>query len=294
MRTGARGGGAPLHLPNLYIVGPPRSGTTSLQRWLAAHPDVGRSELKEPLYHAADLATPHRIADRAEYLALFAALDANRYRVDATPWYLYSREAAASIRTMAPDAHIVVMLRDPAEMLASLHSRHVLVGLESEQDFARAVFTGPAREDPSEFRRSLDYLAVGRIGQQVSRYVAQFPSEQVHFVEVAAMASRPESVHLELLGALGLDPIPLDTYEALNEGRVVRNRAVAWVSATVAGRRRSNRVRRGVAWRMARMASTPGREALSTDVRRRVKAALAGDIRELEEITGRDLSAWLE
>lgn len=281
-----------MNWPNLYIVGPPRSGTTSLHEWLAQHPDVGRPELKEPLYHATDLATPQRVADRTEYLGLYEGFDAARYRIDASPWYLYSRDAASSIRDVAPDAHIVVMLRNPADMLASLHGRHVLVGLEPERDLVTAIFDGPAQEDPDEFRRSLDYLAVGRVGEQVSRYLDCFPREQIHFVELAAMSSRPQATHLDLLRALGLTPVQLQHYEKFNAARTVRNRAMAWATGAIAGGRRSDRVRRAVASRIARRASVPGRDMVPPSVRRRLSAALADDVALLAELSGRDLSAW--
>ena len=89
-------------LPNLYIVGAPRSGTTSLARWLGYHPEISISRPKEPAYHNDDLemVTP-RTTDRSDYLGSWTDQDA-AFLAEATTWYLYSENAAKSINQMNP------------------------------------------------------------------------------------------------------------------------------------------------------------------------------------------------
>jgi hypothetical protein len=41
-------------LPNFFIIGAARSGTTSLYHYLGRHPDVFMSPVKEPRYFAMD------------------------------------------------------------------------------------------------------------------------------------------------------------------------------------------------------------------------------------------------
>jgi hypothetical protein len=57
--------------PNFFILGAPKCGTTSLAAWLAAHPAVYMSPLKEPAYFAADLKVDR--PGPQEYRALFSA-----------------------------------------------------------------------------------------------------------------------------------------------------------------------------------------------------------------------------
>ncbi len=290
----SRGGrGELVTTPNLFIVGPPRSGTTSLIEWLAEHPQIARPELKEPMFHAIDLATPHRVTDRDAYLEMYRDLGPAAFYVDATPWYLYSSMAAESIKAMAPDAHVIVHLRHPVQVLSSLHARHLIVGLEPEPDIEQAVFGGPQQHDATEFRRCLDYLAVGRFGEQAQRFTSRFPKERVHFISTRDMARRPREVHVELLGALGLEPLPLAEYERDNEAQTVRSRAWSWATAKVAGSRTSSRIRRALAVRMALLAATPGRDTLSPATAQRITKELADDIVLLAELSGRDLSDWL-
>lgn len=61
-------------LPNAYIVGAPKAGTTSLSQWLAQHPDVFFSVPKEPFYWASDypgLRRHYGFETREAYEALF-------------------------------------------------------------------------------------------------------------------------------------------------------------------------------------------------------------------------------
>jgi hypothetical protein len=245
------------------------------------------------MYHALDLATSQRIASRDEYLSLFADCTDQAYRIDASPWYLYSSSAAASIRDMAPRARILCVLRHPVQVLASLHSQHVLVGLEPERCFERAVFGSPRRVDRSEFRRSLDYLAVGRFGEQAARFAQWFPPEQLRFVSMVDLVERPRELHLSLLSFLQLDALPLEEYPRLNRAHTVRRRVPSRIAASIAGTRHSNRVRRAVASRLARRAAVPGRDPVEPGLARRITEALQDDIRFLAGVSGRDLSAWL-
>jgi hypothetical protein len=85
--------------PNLFIVGAPKCGTTSLYEWLKGHPDIHMSPFKEPCYFARDLAWEesgyylrHGV-DRARYLELFEDAGAATRVGEASTRYLYSRDA---------------------------------------------------------------------------------------------------------------------------------------------------------------------------------------------------------
>src|SRR5215210_5117245 len=89
-------------LPELYLVGAPKSGTTSLCSWLAAHPDVYWSVPKEPYYWAADYPRQrahYGFATREEYEELFASplASAARVRAEGSTTYLYSQVAVTAI-----------------------------------------------------------------------------------------------------------------------------------------------------------------------------------------------------
>mgnify|MGYP002623113889 FL=1 len=276
----------PSTTPNLFIIGTPRSATTSVARWLSAHPDVAMGRRKEPMYHAHDLASPTRFTSEGAYLDLWSHAADALLRIDASPWYLYSKEAAASIAKMSPDSRLVVQLRNPVDMIASLHAHHVFTGHEKERDFAKAVFSLRS-PDMSEFRNTVDYLEVARIAAQIDRYYEHFDRSQVVFVDFDEVKENPEASYLRLLADLGLRPVPLTTYPRLNPAR--RSRIPGMHRWFADARSPIGRALRRV---VKKVAVTEGRPTLPPGQLLRVQQALQADIDELESLIGRDLTKW--
>lgn len=276
--------------PNLFILGPPRTGTTSLSRWLSATPSVTVCRPKEPAYHAVDLPMVDRIHDYDEYLALFAGSEGDRYRCDATPWYLYSAKAPASIHDMAPEARLIIRLRNPVDMLASLHTHHRYVGLESETDFERAVFAN-RHPDPSDFRSQLDYLDVARVGEQAKRYLDTFSREQILFCRSRVASRNPARAHVEVLEWLGLDPVPLESYERLNQSR---RPVVGSLRPVTEWMIQSDKPRplRAIGYRVRNANTKAARTTVSAKVRRRILHELRDDLELLAEVSGLNVISW--
>src|SRR5687767_13894655 len=109
--------------PNFFIVGAPRCGTTSLTRWLANHQDVYMPAIKVPFHFGTDLdMIPKRKFRTLEaYLALYEGATTQLWLGDSTPLYLYSELAAREIRNFDPEARIIIMLRNPVDMMHSMH-----------------------------------------------------------------------------------------------------------------------------------------------------------------------------
>lgn len=273
-------------IPNLFIIGPPRTGTSSATKWIKQHPDVSGGRRKEPMFHASDLPSPTHITDRDEYLALWRGTESVPMRLDASPWNLFSKVAASSIAAMSPEAKLIVHLRDPVDLLASLHNHHVFVGMEPERDFETAVFTQRA-PDRQEFRHSIDYLDVVRLGGQLQRYQERFPQDRFTYVDFTTIERDPEEAHLTLLDDLGLRRVSLGEYQHMNPGRRERLRGV---NQRFRGQR--SVVGRGVGKVARRLNVSVGRPTVDRDVRRRILEHITPDIDELAVMIGRDLSDW--
>ena len=99
--------------PNFFIVGAPKSGTTSLSRYLGQHPDVLMADPKEPFHFGRDLQSKPtwHIRNTQKYLSLFDLANPKRRIGEATVWYMYSKQAAGEIYRFCPDAKIIMMLR---------------------------------------------------------------------------------------------------------------------------------------------------------------------------------------
>jgi hypothetical protein len=131
--SGAQGGSKPNGgaetsglLPNLIIAGAPKSGTSSLFRWLADHPDVQGSTVKETYYfvdpgtHMFDSARHFLSGGVDGYRRFFPNCeDTPRLIVEATPSYLYSELAMRELPRLPSRPHFVFLLREPANQIHS-------------------------------------------------------------------------------------------------------------------------------------------------------------------------------
>jgi hypothetical protein len=179
------------HMPDFFIVGAPRSGTTFMFDYLGAHPQIYAATRKEPQFFATDLDSGSYldsvtfVRDRDEYLALFAGARPDQLAGEGSTWYLYSKEAASNIHAANPDARIIAMLRHPVEMLYSLHGRRLFGGSEDLPDFADALAAEGDRRHgrriPPRARnvKALFYREVGRYSEQVERYLKTFGPDRV-------------------------------------------------------------------------------------------------------------------
>ncbi len=182
-------------VPDFFIVGHPKCGTTALYEMLRRHPQIYMPDLKEPRYFAPDLrprflrgAPDHSVRPVVpetleEYLALFDAAKPEQRVGEASPSYLMSNVAAEQIAQARPDARIIAILREPADFLRSLQLELVQNHIETERDFRTAMskeYLGPLNEGTANYfpplRRYSDRI---RYVEQLRRFHAVFPTEQV-------------------------------------------------------------------------------------------------------------------
>src|ERR1043166_4244119 len=124
--------------PDFFIVGAPKSGTTAMHTYLAQHPEVFLAR-KEVHFFGSDLDLQNDIRDLSTYLELFAAAT-NELRVgESSVWYLYSRDAAKEIKQFSAASRIIIQLRNPVDMIYSLHSQLLYSGAEDIADFESAL-----------------------------------------------------------------------------------------------------------------------------------------------------------
>ncbi|QSQ26757.1 sulfotransferase [Pyxidicoccus parkwayensis] len=281
-----------MRTPNFFIVGAPRCGTTSMYGYLQQHPEVFMSPVKEPHYWSSELfPTGHR-ATEARYLKLFSGARERHARVgEASPSYLFSREAPGRIRAFAPDARIVVMLRNPVDMVYSLHQRRVLVGNEDLLDFEAALAAEePRRRGELPARGGLYlYREVGAYAEQVRRYFDTFGRERVHVILHEDLREDVAGTFRSTLRFLGLrEDAPVDL-AVRNESRRLRSPALHRLITPL----RRSRLTWGLASRLVALNTKPGRlEPMKPALRQQLAAHFAPDVERLGALLGRDLSHW--
>src|SRR4051812_29453240 len=103
-------------MPDFFIVGAPKCGTTALYEYLASHPYVFMPKTKDPHFFCEDMVGSRHAADLKDYLALFSDAGPDQIVGEASVWYLFSEVAISKIFALRPDAKFIVMLRDPVEV----------------------------------------------------------------------------------------------------------------------------------------------------------------------------------
>src|SRR5260370_19369039 len=119
--------GDSLALPQFFIAGVPKAGTTALHLALAKHPAIYMSPVKEPKFFLTYGPPPteggpgdaktyrEHVWRRSDYEALFDGARANALKGESTPFYLYNRDAQLHIKAFNPDAKLIIVLRTPLE-----------------------------------------------------------------------------------------------------------------------------------------------------------------------------------
>lgn len=211
---------SPDFVPEFFVVGAPKAGTTAVFKWLQAHPDVFLPAVKEPGYfayaggHAAPRNGPFdpdyhaRITvDPQAYSHLYAAAS-DRMAGDVSPVYLVDKTVAAQIAAARPDARIIIILRDPVERAFSQYLHHVRDGLEPAPSFEAALDLEAMRlRDGWSWGHG--YATHGHYADQIDQYLDAFAREQILFLDFARLNDQPDDCWQQICAHLGLAATPL-------------------------------------------------------------------------------------
>ena len=277
-----------MRLPDFFLVGAPKCGTTALYEMIGAHPEIFVSPIKEPDFFAADIrhaAHPaDAIDDESRYLALFSAASPVQRLGEGSVCYLASRVAANAIHERCPDARILMVLRDPADRLFA-HYRAAVASGSTRAKFPQWLEAAVTREktDPAP----IGPVAAGRYGVNVKRYLDVFPSPRVHIVWHEDYVREPAPTVRGIFRFLGVDEtqqVPASIRR--NETTVFRSKwmkGAGWLA---------NLLTDGVADRINLWAQMPSILEPSAGDRALAIEVYENDVRALAEMTGRDLSPW--
>jgi hypothetical protein len=215
-------------IPDFFIVGHPKCGTTALYEMLGAHPQIFMPALKEPRFFASDMRQrfqPSRSgalpSTLESYLALFDAATPEQRAGEASPSYLASHTAAGLIAQIQPDARIVAILREPADFLHSLHLQLLRSHVETVKSLRRAISLEDTRREGRNIPRrshrpaALQYSDHVRYVEQLRRYHAVFPPEQVLVLIYDDFRAENEATVKQVLRFLDVDDtVPVETLDA--------------------------------------------------------------------------------
>jgi Sulfotransferase domain len=290
-------------VPDFFIVGHHKSGTTALYQMLRGHPQIFMPALKEPRFLAEDLralvpSTPQQPQTMEEYLALFAEARPDQLAGEASPGYLRSKTAARAIHELQPDARIVAILREPASFVRSMHLQMLQEHVEREQDLRKAFEHEEIERAGQRVRRYSDHL---EYVEQLRRYHEVFGRERVLVLIYDDFRADNEGTVRQVLRFLGVDDeVPIEPVEANQTVRVRSMRVDTLVKKLVGGRAgRGLRallpagVRRRALGGLRRKVVYGRPVEVDRDLEAELRERFRGEVEALGEYLGRDLvSLW--
>ena len=166
---------------NLFIVGTPKAGTTSLHHYLNEFPEILMSIRKEPdffsdreiqeqgLYYGNS-----RINTLSKYNSLFSSWTDESIIGEASVSYLFYPDVPERIKLYNENSKIIIMLRDPIERAFSHYLMDYRLGLTSD--------TFEEEFDKKNTLNFQQYFLLGNYFHQVKRYLDIFGKENVHII----------------------------------------------------------------------------------------------------------------
>ena len=305
-------------MPNFFIIGAQKAGTTSLYHYLNQHPQIYMSPVKEPFFFDHEINSKGdvvqqefagrrqapRFANLEEYQALFRGVDGETAIGEASPLYIYAPGTPERIKEHVPEARSVALLRNPADRAYSAFLHALRIGVEPLTDFAQAL-----REEEERIRNGWHYVFHyrnrGLYYEQLKRYYEVFGRESVGVWLYDDLKEDPASMVRSVFRFLGVeDAFDSDTSSAHNPAGVPESqtaRAMVRAADTTVGVFRkvfppTSRIFSYVSKARQAVQSQAFTEPppIDPEIRKALIERYTEDILKLQQLIGRDLSSWLK
>lgn len=304
-----RGGGGSLtdfgRMPNLFIIGAAKAGTTALYDYLAQHPRVFHSRPKEPMFFSREELHARGLGWYEG--TFFEGAEGYPVRAEATPHYLYwSEKVAPRIKEAYGERPVkfIASFRDPVSRAYSWYWNMVREGRE-DLGFEQALQAEERRleQNHDELRRLgsmvYGYFAGGRYASLLRPYLELFAPEDFFFVFQDDLKSRLNETCEEIFGFLGIEPsIQINTsnsnpaamprsrllHKTLRQRSSLKEIIKPFVPSGARGALKEKLMQ-------ANLKETPY-APLDPWLAHELRLSYATEVEELEKITGRDLSSW--
>jgi hypothetical protein len=311
-------------LPNFFIVGAPKAGTDELYYDLDQHPEVYMSPLKEPCYFSSEIrlhnfqpslrpqfeivaastrqyldeGARHKrfggiVSDLNDYQLLFSGVKGQKAIGEASVCYLWSNTAPAAIASSIPHARIIIILMDPAERAFQQYLKSVSDGTV-HHSFRKHLEAAMQHSD--ELGVYHPFLEFGNYFKQVSRYMQLFPPHQLSISIYEDTRSDHQGWFSRVLSFLEVEnkfiprqvevPSKPHVPRFVGISHALRIRKLKRIAGRAVPSRFKKLVKQLIAGNSRLPELRPEDRAILVDYYR-------DDVLMLEDLIGRDLSAWL-
>ena len=277
-------------LPNTFIAGVQKCGTTALHYMLAQHPDIFFPRAPQEI-HFFDLDGNFRKGIEW-YESLFREWNGQRIVAQTSPLYLFEPSVSSRIHAVIPDASFIVILRNPVDRAYSHYWHEVKHGAETLSFEAALDKESERIREGFEGRRHFSYVGRGEYATQLSRYFHLFPREQFLVLRFEDLAQNPD----HLLGRCAdFLQVSLEGFAEARQTHGVRN------SARLPRSRLAHTLARALTKWSPRIGNAVNRVNLKptqyapmqSATRQLLQRRLEDEVRRTASLTGLDLGAWL-
>jgi hypothetical protein len=289
-------------MPNLFVIGAAKSGTTSLHHYLDAHPQISMAAPRDSARSRDNDAAGKEMrffwrddwAERMDwYLSHFASMS-TPVRGETTPAYAaysFHADVAGRIHLVSPRARLLYVVRDPIDRIVAHFAQR-------QADGDRRSFAGYMEELD---RPDNPIVCPSLYATQLDLYLRRFERSRLLVVDQHALRHRRREALREVFSFLEVDP---DFWSPGFEGeRNTRAEKYALTPAGAkllkgfldpAGRRLAPRGWTRLRPRVRRALSKPvgERPAIEPDTRERLTALLGPEVERLRELTGQRFESW--
>jgi hypothetical protein len=290
-------------IPNFLIVGAAKAGTTSLYEYLRQHPEIFMPEWKELSFFIGDPFGPlHMVKKARYYFKVFA--DAHRYKAvgEASTSYLFDEAAPNIIQKKLGLIKIIIILRDPVAMSYSLYNHQVRKEGETCATFESALVAEEKRRQSLKFKKNCYgwhanyyYYHRGLYCEQVKRYIDTFGEDRVKIILFDELAEASVRVVQEVYRFLGIDDAFIPDIKVHNPAGGIISIPKFWEDTGLFLKTFQFLFSKNLVKKIPHLLRNIGRKPplpINPATVHELRQKFHNDIGRLEQLIGKDLTAW--
>ena len=314
---------ANIPLPDFFIVGAAKAGTTSIYQYLKQHPEIYLPPIKEVNFFCTDIQIKNFRPDYAgsvftdvdawiasgmktelfhgflqhwnQYEKIFQQAEGKKAIGELSNTYLFSEVAAKNIVEKFPEAKIIMVLRHPVERAFSHYLMDFKNGLVNENFLIE--FNRDKNKEKKGWGISNLYFELGLYSEQVKRYIDLFSNDRIKIFLFDDLVNDERAVFKTICNFLNIDSgFQFDFETKHNQNTFPKNKWVAAISKQKFIRQFiKNIIPDKIKNRIKKTAfSSKNVPKLSEEDRTTVTALYKDDVLKLAELIRRDLNHWLK
>lgn len=309
-------------IPNFFVVGAAKAGTTSLYYYLKQHPNIYLSPIKETHYFSTDIAVaefsetykkhtfldldsyfsekPYKelalsfVQKKEHYKKLFEECKNEKAIGECSPSYLFSKEAPQNIYNHNPKAKIIISLRNPISRSFSHYLMALRIG-QTSLSFKKAFEKDMASTNKGWGKTELFY-ELSMYSEQITRFVELFPEEQIKFILFEDLVKNTATIIKECHQFLDIKPLDTLEIEKHNAASIPKYKKINHFFVKTGIKNASGKILGEV--RKEKIKKLVFDDKKIPKINEEDKAFLLElykeDILKTQKIINKDLSAWLQ